>query len=111
MILKAKNSKIVGRLPTIFLSGDRHVSEISRIEKSVLGAETIEVVSSPIHGNVYPNNWIDFPNKRQVAGVFGVHNYTMIESTIHKKQWKLFITNYRLDGEKGFEFEYAIPRK
>lgn len=72
--LKATGKKVA------FLSGDRHSSEISRIEPSLLGYETFEVVSSPIHAKVYPSNWVDFPNPRQVVGVAQKYNFTLIEA-------------------------------
>lgn len=98
-----------------FISGDRHASEISKIEKSLLGYETIEVVSSPIHAKVYPSNWNDFPNPRQIAATAEAFNYVLIDSRVDNQKWEMKIRNYKLDGPKGplslgFEKDFLIER-
>lgn len=64
----------------VFLSGDRHLSEMMRIEPAAVGYETYELTSSAIHARVFPPGWSDFPNPRQIEGRGETLNYTMITS-------------------------------
>lgn len=71
-----------GRAPTlIFMSGDRHLSEINRIEPAALGYETFEITSSSLHSKPHPANWDTIPNKRQVRGIDMHHAFTLLELT------------------------------
>lgn len=67
--------------PILFMSGDRHLSEVMRIEKTVLGYETYEVTSSALHSRMYPGGWDKFPNPRQVRGVDLQPNFNLFELT------------------------------
>lgn len=99
----------------VFVSGDRHASEISKIEPGLLGFETLEIVSSPVHARVYPSNWIEFPNPRQIAAVAEAFNYTLIDSRVDNQKWEMKIRNYKLNGSRGplslgFEQDFLIER-
>ena len=70
--------------PALFLSGDIHYSEIVGIEKEVLGYQTYEITSSPIHSYIFrskkgPESWLD--NPRRILSV-KEHNYVVVESKI-----------------------------
>lgn len=97
-----------------FVSGDRHSSEISVIEPSLLGYQTIEVVSSPIHARVFGNNWIDFPNPRQAASLYGAFNFAMITSSVADQNWNIHVRVIKQSegnsGELAFERFYKILR-
>lgn len=71
--LKQTNKKV------LFVSGDRHLSEIMKIEKDLLNYETFEITSSGMHSVVFPSGWDEFPNPRQIAGIGQTLNYSMIE--------------------------------
>lgn len=98
-----------------FISGDRHASEITKVDKSVLGFETYEIVSSPIHAKVYPSNWNDFPNPGQIAATANAFNYVLIDSRVRSSKWEMKIKNFKLEGPNGplslgFEKELLIER-
>lgn len=76
--LKASPSKV------FFVSGDRHLSEMMKIEKEALGYEAYEVTSSAIHARVYPDSWKQRPNPRQMHGQSGIMNYSIISSSVDK---------------------------
>lgn len=63
---------------SLFLSGDRHLSEVMKIEKEKLGYETYEFTSSPLHAKTYPSNWDTIPNRRHVAGISQKPNFNII---------------------------------
>ena len=65
--------------PISFLSGDRHFSEIMKVESQRVGQDTYEITASPLHSFLYPNPWKSHPNKKKVVGISGVINYTVLE--------------------------------
>lgn len=93
----------------VFIGGDRHNFELSRIEKSLLGYETYELISSPLHSNVYPSNWGDFPNPRQIAGAAQVFNYSIVDSVVTGEALKFKVETYKLGGEKISDQDLSVP--
>lgn len=71
--LKALNAKKI-----IFVSGDRHLTEIIKVSKSWLGYPTFELTSSGIHARMYPNAFKDSPSPHQWAGQAGEPNYMLL---------------------------------
>lgn len=72
-IKRTKKTKV------IFLSGDRHLSEIMKIEEPILGYETYEITSSGLHAAVFPGAFLKNPSPRKIAGKDGALNFTLIE--------------------------------
>lgn len=66
----------------IFLSGDRHLSEIMKIPPNALGKETFELTSSGIHTKMYPGSFKKWPNPLQIEGVDGSLNYMLLNSKV-----------------------------
>ncbi len=65
--------------PVIFASGDRHLSELMKIERELLGYETFELTSSSLHSTQYPANWDTIPNHRHLNGVALNHNFHILD--------------------------------
>ena len=70
--------------PVVFLSGDIHYSEIAKIEKDLLGYETFEITSSPIHSFIFRSDsdkesWLD--NPRRIVST-KEHNYLVVDSSL-----------------------------
>ena len=63
-----------------FVSGDRHLTELMRVSEETLGYQTYEFTSSAIHAKVYPSQWKEIPNPRQIEGEANVQNYGIVES-------------------------------
>lgn len=79
----------------IFVSGDRHLTEVMKIEKAALGFETYEITSSGIHAKVFPGSFERSPNPRGEVGKSGVYNYSVIEFDREKaKEGKYKVTSY-----------------
>lgn len=78
----------------VFGSGDRHLSELMKIESALLGYPTYEVTSSALHARTYPQQWELFPNPRKMEGVDGTLNYSLVTSRAHNTGMKLDITAY-----------------
>jgi alkaline phosphatase D len=76
--LKNKTSK-----KFVFLSGDRHMFELMKIDQSILGYETYEVTSSGIHAIVrFGDNKPPHANKRRIKVVDGEYHFVNLRSEV-----------------------------
>jgi alkaline phosphatase D len=66
-------------VPLLFLSGDRHLTEIMNIEAEVLGYPTYEITSSGVHAKVFADALTRNPNPRRLVGAAGKYNYSILE--------------------------------
>lgn len=94
------------KTPFIFLSGDRHMSEIMQFPRSLFGLPSFEITSSPLHGKVYEP--LDLKNPWRVVAVENLVNFTMIENTARDNHWFLEVENIGLDGKVHFRRELAV---
>ena len=79
----------------VFVSGDRHLTEIMKIEKEVLGYKTYEITSSGMHAKVFPGSFKRHPNPRGEVGASGVFNFTVLDFDPQKlKKTKVQVTSY-----------------
>ncbi|PIT98991.1 MAG: hypothetical protein COT74_12155 [Bdellovibrionales bacterium CG10_big_fil_rev_8_21_14_0_10_45_34] len=70
--LKKKSRKF------IFCSGDKHHTEVMKIEKEYLGYSSLELTASGIHQLQLRNPWSTSPNPRQIAAAGGHENFMVI---------------------------------
>ncbi len=94
----------------VFLSGDRHRTEITQIDKQYFGFQTYEITSSPIHAKTFPGGWEKFPNPRQIAGYEDGHSFVLIKSVASKKRIHLQVEAYNEKQEKVFERMLEVSR-
>ena len=77
--------------PALFLTGDRHLSELQKIKMGPLS--TFEITTSPIHAGVYsakpPEN-----SKRHLHFVSGKLNYALIKSHAGEGGLEVFVQVY-----------------
>jgi alkaline phosphatase D len=103
--------------PIFFLSGDRHLSEVSRVEKELLGFETYEFTSSSIHSKAHPSKWDTNPNPRHVMGVEMKHNFVVFDLTPMKKDGTVHLHGSSMGAESttyytfDFDVRGASPTK
>lgn len=92
--------------PFIFLSGDRHMSEIMQFPRGLFGRPSFEITSSPIHAKMYPestdaNLWrVVMQNKHM--------NFTIINNEAHDNHWFLDVENIGENGEVYYRKELAV---
>lgn len=65
--------------PLVFVSGDRHSTEILKVPTDRLGYPTFEITATPIHAPVYPDSFTVNPSPHQFVGAAGKYNYALIE--------------------------------
>jgi hypothetical protein len=93
--------------PFIFLSGDRHISEIMQFPRTLFGKPSFEITSSPLHAKIYDekeeskNPWRVVVEKSHV-------NFTIINNLAQDNHWFLDIENFGLNGELHFKREVAV---
>ncbi len=91
-----------------FLSGDRHVTEVMRIPATLLGYQTYEFTSSPIHADLYPGNWDKIPNARQVASHDMRHNFMLLALTRLADGLRIQASSYTKGGKLLFSGDYTV---
>lgn len=74
----------------LFVSGDRHISELMAIPKSELGYKTYEITASPMHSKVYPGAIKKNQNPLQLKGVDGRWNFVLVDVKRDKSESQLF---------------------
>ncbi len=79
------------KIPFMFLSGDRHLSEVMKVETELLSKSSYEITSSGFHAKTFPDSFKRSPNPRQLAGVSGEINYVIIDIDVTSKHTDLII--------------------
>lgn len=99
--LKTIPSKVV------FVSGDVHYSEISRIEPESLGYETFELTSSSIHSKNIPGTPDIVPNSRRVIGT-GKRNYILVDAETSGGEIIFQATCHGANNEVKFQMNLKV---
>lgn len=106
-IMKAKS-------PVFFLSGDRHLSELLKIDKTKepwAGYNTYELTTSPIHARTYPKKKDFILDSRHIHHAPNKLNYAVIKSRVEEDQaWSIQLTVYGLSKEKLFSENLRITK-
>jgi hypothetical protein len=102
--LKKAKSKVV------FVSGDRHLSELMEIGKEEIGYSTFEVTSSPIHARNNPVAWAHDRNPMQLAGATGMFYFSLIESEVLKNKLHFKLTAFTSKKSKLYERNLVVAQ-
>jgi hypothetical protein len=92
--------------PIVFLSGDRHLSEIMQFPRSLFGIPSFEITSSPIHSKVYEESGVK--NPWRVVHTNGQMNFTMIDHFARDNHWFMEVANIGENGETLYQRELAV---
>lgn len=92
--------------PFIFLSGDRHISEIMQFPRGLFGKPSFEITSSPLHAKTFDNH-TDVNPWRVVAETSRV-NFTMIDGIAKENHWFLDVENFGESGVSYYKRELAV---
>ncbi|MCE3013538.1 MAG: hypothetical protein LW878_10795, partial [Proteobacteria bacterium] len=94
--------------PFVFISGDRHLSEIMQFPRAVLGQLSFEFTTSPLHAKTYPGSIAALENPWRVVGVDGVNNMMFFETQLLEQSWKIKPRAVSSKGEILFERELSL---
>jgi len=92
--------------PFVFISGDRHMSEIMHFPRSVFGKPSFELTSSPIHGKVYPES--PDSNPWRVVAEKNHANFTLVDHHARDNHWFMDVENIGVNGEVYYRRELAV---
>lgn len=93
------------KTPFVFLSGDRHMSEIMQFPRTLFGKPSFEITSSPVHGKTFEEN---SNNPWRVVSITEAMNFTMIENVARDNHWFMDVENIGENGEVYFRREVAV---
>jgi hypothetical protein len=94
------------KTPFIFLSGDRHMSEIMQFPRSLFGLPSFEITSSPMHGKTYEPTGLK--NPWRVVEVENKVNFTVINNIAQDDHWFMDVENFGVEGELYYRRELAV---
>jgi alkaline phosphatase D len=90
-------------VPTLFISGDRHLSEIMKLPSHWLGKPVYEITSSPVHSTVYKGAASRHKNPHQLHVIDGQWNYVLVDVTSSKpRNFELSIRSQGLRSQVFF---------
>lgn len=98
------------RRPLWFVSGDRHLTELQRIERPVLGFQTYELTTSPIHSALFADEWKEHPNPRQIHGASGTWNYAIVQMQARSQKLDLNIEAWGVAGKLLYREHVVIAK-
>lgn len=96
--------------PVMFVSGDRHLTELMKIDAKEFGQDTFELTASGIHVKTHPANWDKKPNPRQIAGADLTHNYSIISVNLDAKP-QVQIKAFGPGKKQLFDSAQSVPTK
>jgi alkaline phosphatase D len=96
------------KTPFIFLSGDRHMSEIMQFPRGLFGKPSFEITSSPMHGKLYPPMESPLPNPWRVISEDAHMNFTIIDNSAKNDHWFMDVESIGENGEIFYRRELAV---
>lgn len=92
--------------PFVFVSGDRHMSEIMQFPRALFGKPSFEITSSPIHAKMFPEN-LD-KNPWRVVANKAHFNFTMIQNVAQDDHWFMTVEDIGEKGDVIYKRELAV---
>lgn len=92
--------------PFIFLSGDRHMSEIMQFPRGLFKKPSFEITSSPIHNGM--DSSPDSHNPWRVVAEKQNPNFVMISNVAKDNHWFLDVESIGENGKIYFQRELAV---
>jgi alkaline phosphatase D len=92
--------------PFIFLSGDRHFSEIMQFPRGLFGIPSFEITSSPMHAKTYPDD--GSKNPWRVVHHTGSANFTIIQNLARDNHWFMDVETFDSSGRSLYRRELAV---
>ncbi len=103
--------RATARVPLVFMSGDRHLSEIIKVPAEHLGYPSFEITSSGVHAKVFPEAFKKAPSPLQLAGVAGEYNYSIVEiMEAGKGRLQLDVKSFGLGRKMHYQKTLMVKR-
>jgi alkaline phosphatase D len=87
-------ARFLGRLqshatPVVFLSGDRHFTEIMQFPRALVGQLSFEFTTGPLHAKVYPGRAAAEANPWRVVSQDGINNFLLVQTALEDTSWRV----------------------
>ncbi len=92
--------------PFLFVSGDRHMSEIMQFPRALFARPSFEITSSPIHAKMFPGS--EDKNPWRVVANKDRYNFTYIENEARDNHWFLEVEDIDEKGNVVYRRELAV---
>lgn len=100
------------KAPFVLLSGDRHMTEVMEIEKSLFGFQTFEFTSSPMFAKTYPGSLKEVHNPRRMRGLAadGTFNFMFFQAEARKHLGLVQMESFNQKGASLFQHFFRVQR-
>lgn len=75
--------------PFVFVSGDRHMTEVMQFPRALLGQLSFEFTASPIFGKIYPGRTAELANPWRVIQRDDSLNFMLINTSLSNTGWNI----------------------
>lgn len=91
--------------PFIFISGDKHLSEIMQFPRSLFGKPSFELTAGPLNGTMvsegFDNSWRVIQNNEHKS-------FTLIQNSSEDSHWFIDVKNIGKNGEVYYKRDLAV---
>lgn len=91
--------------PFIFVSGDKHLSEIMQFPRSLFGKPSFELTAGPLNGPMTPE---EFDNPWRVIKNDRHQSFTLLENSSEDNHWFIDVKNIGKDGKIYYQRDLAV---
>lgn len=94
--------------PFVFVSGDRHMTEIMQFPKALFGQLSFEFTSSPLHGKLYPGPGVAANNPWRVIARDDQLNFMLVQTSLEESSWNIDIRSLNHEGKELFRRDLSL---
>ncbi len=94
--------------PFVFVSGDRHMTEVMQFPRALLGQLSFELTTSPLHGKTYPGSGTGVANPWRVVANDSSLNFMAIETWLEESSWNVHVVSRNELGTELFRRELSL---
>jgi len=94
--------------PFVFVSGDRHMTEIMQFPRALLGQLSFELTTSPLHGKLFPGSGSGDPNPWRVVANDTSLNFMAVETWLEESSWNVHVVSRNELGTELFRRELSL---
>ncbi|MBY0516674.1 MAG: hypothetical protein K2P81_07195 [Bacteriovoracaceae bacterium] len=94
--------------PFVFISGDRHLTEVMQFPRALLGQLSFEITTSPLHGKLYSGRGNIDPNPWRVISRDDSLNFMLIEAELKDSSWDIDLKSFNQNNELLFNRVFSL---
>jgi hypothetical protein len=94
--------------PFVFVSGDRHMTEIMQFPKALFGQLSFEFTASPFHSKIYPGSGVATSNPWRVVARDDQLNFMLIQTKLEETSWNIDVQSLNFEGKELFRRDLSL---